>query len=793
MTYVRRVATNPQLEAAIEKDPDDEDAYLVYGDWLQTEDDPRGELIAMQAAALRDPTDKQIAQRVTELLARHDEVLLGELGGEMSVGWYLGFVRSVRLAADKDPAKPVAALRALLAHPSGRFVQSISFAQPKGIDPKKVVKLLLERKQPATLAELRIAGNWDIEADAPELRQVFPRLNRSLDVEWRRILHVLSEQRAVDLKYDVEKLPRLEALPEIEADGVSPEHILLGLRLELDKRKDIGMIAALRRSFTTDSLDKLAVALGQHFIVAGGPANMKFGFQAIGRIGGAASVAWIASHVGEWSHARAVQGAELLGQIRSNTAIWELYAMAMDRALNRPRREDAGQVLTRIANERTMDIDRLLDRSVPPVIVQTKKRAARSYAKVEVHDPRSRIRDAAIRRLQAHMIDGRRIVHRELIHYFVRHPVIAALAQRVLWATYEGPAVETTFRIDAEGRALDAGGDEVDLDGATVGVLHPAELPADDRRGVLKEWTEVFDDEEIEPLFSQLDRPVQELRPSDIGTTITRFKLRSVGFDQLGTFESVLDWAPDQEDNDGGPSTIGWTNFYRRDGVVAHAAIEGAAIGVVTITRSGKRIAFDTIHPATASEILYAVDRATTRERAEPVEEPTGATGVAIDRGMRVKIDRGANRLREGVVFWMGDGNNGARVGIKTDEDETLWANVADVKPTSAPPPGTDDNDDDEGDDATGDDADKFIKAATKPEATKATVKATKAKAEPPPVAKGTLEKGVKVNWSKGRHSGTGTVFWIGKNKFGDGMRAGVKDDETGETVWADADDCKPV
>jgi uncharacterized protein (TIGR02996 family) len=186
------VATNADLEAAIEQNPDDEHAYLVYADWLQTQDDPRGELIALQAAQLRDPSDKKIATRITELLARHDEALLGELGGEMDVGWHLGFVRTTRLAPDKDPTKPVEALRALLAHPSGRFVQSISFASTKGVDPKKIVKLLKNAKQPATLAELHINATFDIETDAPELLKLFPRLNRSLDVEWQRILKVLA-------------------------------------------------------------------------------------------------------------------------------------------------------------------------------------------------------------------------------------------------------------------------------------------------------------------------------------------------------------------------------------------------------------------------------------------------------------------------------------------------------------------------------------------------------------------------------------------------------------------------
>jgi uncharacterized protein (TIGR02996 family) len=765
------VATNPQLEAAIEKDPDDEEAYLVYGDWLQTEDDPRGELIALQAAANRDPSDKQLVRRITELLARHDEVLLGELGGEMSVTWHLGFVRTVRLAADKDPAKPIASLRALLEHPSGRFVRSISFAQPKGIDPKAVVKLLVDGKRPATLSELRIGGNWDVEEDAPELRTVFPRLHRSLDVEWRRILKLLSEQRAVDLKYDASKLPPLVALPDVQADGVAPEHILLGLRLEIDKRKDVGMVAALRRSFTPESLDKLAVALGEQFLDAGAPTNMRWGFQALGRIGGDAAVAWIASYLGEWSHARAVQGAEILGQLRSAAAIWELHAMVTSTSLNRPRREDAAQVLARVASERAMDIDRMLDRAV----------VAGSAS--------SRVRDAMIRRLEAHMIDGRRIPHREFLHYLVRPPVLAPLVRRVLWATYDGVDVETTFRIDGDGNALDAGGDAVDLDGAMIGALHPAELAADDRRGILKEWGEVFDDEDIVPLFPQLERPVHELRDTDQGVAITRFKLRKIGFDLLRTLEDTFDWEPELEEMDGGgPLTVAWSKLFRRDNVLANAVIDGGTIGQVTVTRSGKQVAFKSIHPVTASEIIHAIDRATTREKPEAIDAAM-APGGKIVKGMRVKIHSGANRLREGTVFWLGDGNKGPRCGIKTDEDETLWADVADVRPTAVVDTGRKDVEDDETDDAAGDEADKFIAAATKqkPAAAKRKVIA------PEPAKPSSLEKGTKVRWSKGRLSGTGTVFWLGQNKFGDGMRAGVKDDETGETVWADADDCKPV
>ena len=762
------MATNPELEAAIENDPGDEDAYLVYADWLQTQGDPRGELIAVQAAARRDPTDAELAKRVGELLARHDAVLLGELGEHMSVIWHLGFVRGVTLAPDRNVEVPLRALRDLLAHPSGRFVQSIAFAQPKGVDAKKVVKLLRELGRPVTLRELRLGGTFDVETDAPELRELFPRLHRPVDAEWRQLLGVLAKQRAMDLRYDaIDQLPKLVPLAGVEADGVTPEHVLLGLKVELEKRRPLGMVAALRRSFTAESLDAFVATLGEMFMRGGGHAGAKYGFQAIGSLGGPRAVTWIGANIGEWSPQRAQQGLELLAQIGSDEAVWELYALGIDPALHHGRRYDAHYQLEAVARRRGLDVDRLLDRTVPAVTAETTKLA------------RLRVTTAAARRLEAHMLDGRRLPRRELLHYFARHPVIAPLARRVLWATYEGVDVETTFRLDGE-RALDAAGDEIDLEGALIGVLHPAELPADDRKPTLKEWSEVFSDESIEPLFSQLDREVHDLKPNERGAMLTRYKLRTVGFEQLKSRFHELDWEPERAERDedmmGGALIVGYRKRFPRDDVWASASIEGGAITEIGLAGNRRDITFASIHPVTASEILAAAEHVVRRESAAPADSGD------IGKGTWVQIARGANRLREGYVFWIGDGSKGPRVGIKTDDDETLWANLADVRKTTRGAGAADDDDDDEPRaDADGEqDAAAQFLAAHDPK-------------PPPPLAKGTLAKGTQVRWTKGRNTGTGVVFWIGKNKFGDGMRAGVKDDETGETVWADADDCEPV
>ncbi len=51
------MAQHPELEAAILPNPNDAARSSVYGDWLQAQGDPRGDLVCVQAtlASLRDP------------------------------------------------------------------------------------------------------------------------------------------------------------------------------------------------------------------------------------------------------------------------------------------------------------------------------------------------------------------------------------------------------------------------------------------------------------------------------------------------------------------------------------------------------------------------------------------------------------------------------------------------------------------------------------------------------------------------------------------------------------------
>jgi uncharacterized protein (TIGR02996 family) len=72
------------FERAILERPDEIAGYAAYADWLQEQNDPRGEFIAVQLA-LEDESRpaserKKLQEREAELLKAHERELLGELG-----------------------------------------------------------------------------------------------------------------------------------------------------------------------------------------------------------------------------------------------------------------------------------------------------------------------------------------------------------------------------------------------------------------------------------------------------------------------------------------------------------------------------------------------------------------------------------------------------------------------------------------------------------------------------------------------------------------------------------------
>lgn len=101
---------NAQLAAVIRDNPDDEDAYLVYADWLLEQNDPRGELIS--AMVNLQPYDA--------LLAKHAAQFVPAVKSHALYWWHWGFLLKAIL---HSPAWGT--VRRVLQHPSSMVLRKL--------------------------------------------------------------------------------------------------------------------------------------------------------------------------------------------------------------------------------------------------------------------------------------------------------------------------------------------------------------------------------------------------------------------------------------------------------------------------------------------------------------------------------------------------------------------------------------------------------------------------------------------------------------------------------------------
>lgn len=184
------IAGNAALEAAIDADPYDKDAYAVYADALQDAGDPRGELIALQ---LR---NKHAAAQ--KFLAKHEDYFLGPLAVHRKTydhqyegkqrtqvrrdafTWQYGFIHALRLSRNIHSvaaAKPKYddgtlndVIEAVLAHPSGRFLAEITVAvnfNDENDSLQEVIDVLAKQVRPTIrklhFGDYRFAGGHDAD------------------------------------------------------------------------------------------------------------------------------------------------------------------------------------------------------------------------------------------------------------------------------------------------------------------------------------------------------------------------------------------------------------------------------------------------------------------------------------------------------------------------------------------------------------------------------------------------------------------------------------------------------
>ncbi|MEW5738679.1 MAG: WGR domain-containing protein [Myxococcota bacterium] len=208
-------ARNPELEAAILKDPTDRQAFSILADWLQDQGDPRGELISLQLANKEGQAKKLIEEKADYFLgplAEHQEVHDEGYNNSRShlrtraqeeawqkvhkqaFLWRNGYIYRVRLSHDSYSdegfkGKTVDILRDVLEHPSARFAVEFAFqsnGDPNEDDLQDLIDLLGE-KAPPTTRKITFGDNvdqisWHHTGSLAKLWKGVPHL-RTLEIE----------------------------------------------------------------------------------------------------------------------------------------------------------------------------------------------------------------------------------------------------------------------------------------------------------------------------------------------------------------------------------------------------------------------------------------------------------------------------------------------------------------------------------------------------------------------------------------------------------------------------------
>jgi uncharacterized protein (TIGR02996 family) len=189
-------ARNPELEAAILADPDGVDAYLVYGDWLQAQGDPRGELVALHAALREKPDDAKRRDEAAAHLLKHKDALLGEVAEYteyLELTWHLGFLEKVAVkltyeANDEGISAEGDVLPALFQSPSARFLRGLTLGCVSFEGDNNYAEAIkrIAKDAPKTLKDLYIGDftseecelSWSGLGKAAPLWQAFPKLEK---------------------------------------------------------------------------------------------------------------------------------------------------------------------------------------------------------------------------------------------------------------------------------------------------------------------------------------------------------------------------------------------------------------------------------------------------------------------------------------------------------------------------------------------------------------------------------------------------------------------------------------
>ncbi len=321
-----------------------------------------------------------------------------------------------------------------------------------------------------------------------------------------------------------------------------------------------GMLA-LRELATADSCRALGQFLYEHWVKSGYIAADRWQLDYYGFLAGDEITASLTGDLLTWAgkgqHRRAFWAVDVIagmGTDRAARALWDIQ---------RDNRYDglttrAGQGLAKIAELRGMTADELHDEMVPTLGLTLGQRFTYDFGprqfegqitpqlrvrirnedgswRENLPNPRKsddasksrsaknelsklnlqlqKVRTQQPRRLERAMVDQRRWTKARFEKVLLAHPLMAYVAQGVIWGQYdEAGALLGTFRIDEQLKLEDADDEAVAIAvDATVGAVHPAELSEASRRA----WGALLGDYKIIQPFPQLQREVVNAADAD--------------------------------------------------------------------------------------------------------------------------------------------------------------------------------------------------------------------------------------------------------------------------------------
>ncbi len=209
---------NEELERALFDDRDNPEPWQVFGDWLQSQGDPRGEMITRSFAGDEAALVKWVQERERSWLGEWlDDTKMAK------VEWRHGFMHHATIAADKGSLGSAHehALRLLLDAPVTRFLHALTIENYiANTDDTGIVPIMRKVELPGLrhLDVGEVRGAPSRRDSVQEFLEMFPRLwsLRAAGLSARPIVHDELRSLSLSVRPSTSQTVGAAALPKLE-------------------------------------------------------------------------------------------------------------------------------------------------------------------------------------------------------------------------------------------------------------------------------------------------------------------------------------------------------------------------------------------------------------------------------------------------------------------------------------------------------------------------------------------------------------------------------------------------